>query len=107
MREVSLQIRDVRTDGFPDEKAEPEVFFIHRGMIWTGWPLIDTDGFYPNTPEFVTPEEAKANPLEVKWESSNDSRSLTYEEVTEWFLLSDIKEKPAPNTQDKSNDTKG
>ena len=81
-RTATIDINDVTVDGFPDEGA---VAFVWDGDIFTGWPLIDRDNSYPDNRAFATPEQAKAAPLNVEWEASEDRVSGTFSGVRHWF----------------------
>lgn len=85
-----IEVFDVTIDGFP---AEGEVAFFWGGCLFSGWPLIDRDNSYPDNRHFATPEQAKAGPLNVLWEASEDKVSGTFAGVRHWFRLP--KPKPA------------
>lgn len=90
MTKIDVEIFEVERDGFPNEGA---VCFIHDGDVYTGWPLIDRDNSYPGNRHFATPEQAKADPLNVQWEASEDCVSGKFEGVTHWFRRPQIKPK--------------
>lgn len=83
---VPVELFDVTSDGFPDEK-DLAVAFVWDGEIYSGWPLIDHDGSYIDRKGFATPEQAKAGPTNVRWEASEDRVSGTFSGVRYWFRI--------------------
>ena len=86
MLKQELEIFDVTVDGFPS-KDDLGVAFFWDGDIFTGWPLIDVDNSYPGNRSFVTPEQAKAGPLNVEWEASEDRVFGQFLGVRFWFRI--------------------
>lgn len=84
MREAKIEIFDVTVDGFPT-KADLGVCFFWGSVVFTGWPLIDTDGTYSGSIHFVSPEQSRAGPLNVKWEASEDRVHGMFMGVRHWF----------------------
>ena len=81
-RTMAIEMHDVTIDGFPKDGA---VAFIWDGDVYTGWPLIDRDNSYPGDRAFATPEQAKAAPLNVEWEASEDRVGGKFSGVRYWF----------------------
>lgn len=82
-----IEVFDVTVDGFPDPNKGGAVAFIWDGEVFSGWPLIDRDGSYLGSTSFATPEQAKAGPLNVQWEASEDRVSGTFVGVRHWFRI--------------------
>lgn len=69
-RSATIEIRDVRMDGFPkgeDEKGTCYFWARDCGLL-AGWPLIAEPGEYEGD-SFMTLEEAIEDPAEVEWEA--------------------------------------
>ena len=85
-RTVIIEIYNVNSDGFPPKKGGA-VGFIWDGDVYTGWPLIDDDGDYPDNDSLVTSAVAKADPGNVKWEASEECVRGVFVGVTHWFQI--------------------
>ena len=65
-RFVTIEIKDVHLDGFPEGSC---YFWADDEGLLIGWPLIADPGEY-DSDSFVTKEEAVQEPDEVVWEAS-------------------------------------
>lgn len=63
---ITIEFRDTREDGFPEESC---FFFVDGEGLICGWPLIADPGDY-DSDSFVTKKEAEQDPAEVVWEAS-------------------------------------
>lgn len=90
-RSVTLEIKDVRTDGFPEERTDGwgSCYFWPSdgsGLI-NGWPLIAEPGEYDSN-GFRTPKQAKEEPSEVQWEAR--ARGDGYFDVEFWVSADEL-----------------
>lgn len=91
--EHKITIHDVTVDGFPTS-ADGAVCFMWDRDVYTGWPLIDTDGTYLGNENFASPEQARAGPLNVACEASEDRVHGLFRGVRHWFKRPDLEAGP-------------
>lgn len=75
MREITIKIHEIATDGLPDMDAlTGRVAFIFDGCIVSGWPLAAR--FNLDRPGYVEPP---------RWEANGDvGRNIEFAGVTHW-----------------------